>query len=252
MKSGALIVMFLAAAAAGGQPPRADQAGPPTATAVVPVVSNMVGFAGIRWKADVTVLNDTGGAVDVAMELPAAPDAPAIFLTLEPGQVQRFTDFFGQAFGLEGVLSPLRVTTGGRRSVSVTANVYALLPSGASPVQSVPTYYTSSFYPARTLDDLAFSDDERTNVGLVNLSDREVDFLLALQRLPGRSLAVTHVRVAPGAIVHQAVQLLFPMISKGSGFRVVVETSVPDTIVYASVIDNYSHEARFVTARIGL
>lgn len=251
MRLGFLIVFFLVAAPAAAQPPHADQA-PQTATAIVPVVSNIIGFGGIRWKADVAIVNDTGGAVDVALELPAAPDSPALFLTLEPGQVQRFTDFFGQAFGLEGVLSPLRVTTGGRRSVTVTTNVYALLPSGSSPVQSVPTYYSSSFFPTRTLDGLAFSGDRRTNIGLVNLSDSEADFLLALQRIPGRNLAVMHVRVAAGAMVQQAIQLLFPMITEGTGFTVVVETSSPDTVVYASVIDNYSHEARFVTARIGL
>ena len=247
-----LILFLLGTATVAAQELRTDQASEGTATALVPVVSNLGGWGGIRWKADVTIVNDTGGSVDLAVELPAAPESPAIFLSLEPGQAQRFGDVIGEAFGLEGVLSPMRITTGGRRSVSVLTSIYAVLPSGGiSELQPIPTEYASGFFPTRVLDDLAFSDEERTNIGLVNLSEGPADFLLAVQRIRGRTIAQTRIRVPPLTVYHGAIQEYFPLISRGNGFAVVVETSAASTLVYASVIENDDHAARFVAPRVG-
>jgi hypothetical protein len=242
----ALIILLLGAGVAAAQ----NAEVPITATAVVPAVSSIAGWGGIHWKADVVLVNDTGTAVDVGLELTSIPGA-AILLPLEPGQVQRFTDLIGQAFGLDGVLSPLRVITGGRRSVTVTTSIYAVNDGDVSPLQQVPAAYGSTYFPTRTLDGLAFSDDERTNVGLVNLSDEEADFLLAVQRIPGRNVAVRHVRVPPQSVHQDAIQALFPMITKGTGFTVVVESPSTETIVYASVISNTNHEARYIAPRLG-
>jgi hypothetical protein len=224
------------------------------ATAIVPVVGNVFGATMIHWKTDVEIVNDTGRDTDVALELPCAPDQPLILLTLAAGQSQRFSDITAQAFGIGPVLSPLRVTTSGRRSVTVRANAYAMRDDGSfvSQLQPLGVYIGPSFHPTRVLDGLAFSEEFRTTIGLVNFSEREADFLLALQRLPGRTLAVTRIRVRPNGIVHTSIQSLFPLITDGSGFSVVVETLVPETYIYASVIQSDEHAARFVAPRIGL
>jgi hypothetical protein len=219
-----------------------------TSTAVVPVVGTVYG-AGIHlWKTDVELINETGGAISVALELVAVPGA-AIILDLPPGATQRFTDIVGQAFGLQLALSPLRVTTTGRRSVTVRATAYAIKNTTISRLQPLGTSYRSDYAPFRALDGLGFADDLRTNIGLVNFSDREADFFLALQRLPGRDIGVTHVRVAPESLLHISIQSLFPLIEKGEHFRVVVETAVRDTYVYASVIDN-EQAGKFVQSRV--
>jgi hypothetical protein len=219
-----------------------------TTTAVVPVVGSVYG-AGIHlWKTDVELINETGGPITVALELVAVPGA-ALILDLPPGGVQRFTDIVGQAFGLELALSPLRVTTTGRRSVTVRATAYAIKDAAISRMQLLGTSYRSDYAPFRVLDNLGFADDLRTNIGLVNFSDRDADFLLALQRLPGRDIGVTHVRVAPESLLHIPIQTLFPLIDDGEHFRVVVETAVRDTYVYASVIDN-EQTGRYVPSRV--
>ena len=224
------------------------------ATAVVPVVGNVFGATMVHWKTDVEIINDTGLPTDVALELPCAPDQPILLLTLAAGQSQRFTDITAQAFGIEHVLSPLRVTTSGRRSVSVRATAYAMRDDGSffSPLQPLGVYVGPSFHPTRVLDGLAFGEDFRTTIGLVNFGERDADFLLALQRIPGRTLAVSRIRVASNGIVHSSIQSLFPLITDGGGFSVIVETLAPETHVYASVIESAEHAARFVPPRIGL
>jgi hypothetical protein len=239
-----LTLLFLLAAGAGAQEVS-------TSTTIVPVVGSVFGPSMVRWLTDVEVANETGLPLDVALELPAVPDAPAFLLTLGPGQVQRFTDIVGQAFGVESALSPLRVTTGGRRSVSVRANAYAVKAGNVSPLQQLDVYPNDTWFPIRVLDGLAFNEQLRTNIGLVNFGEQDTDFLLALQRIPGRNVAVTHVRVAAGALLHTSIQSLFPLITEGSGFSVAVETPSRQTHVYASVIENADNRARFIASRIG-
>jgi hypothetical protein len=224
------------------------------ATAVVPVVGNVFGATMVRWKTDVEIVNDTGRDTDVALELPCAPDQPLILLTLAAGQSQRFTDITAQAFGIQNVLSPLRVTTSGRRSVTVRATAYATRDGSPflSPLQPLGVYTGSSFYPTRILDGLAFSEDFRTTIGLVNFGERDADFILGLQRIPGRTIAVSKLRLRSNGIIHTSIQSLFPLITEGSGFSVVVETPAAETYVYASVIESAEHAGRFVAPRVGL
>lgn len=217
-------------------------------TAVVPVVGSVFGTNISLWKTDVEIINDTGGSVTVALELTAVPGA-AMILDLAPGATQRFTDIVGQAFGVDLALSPLRVTTTGRRSVTVRAFAYAMIGGTLSKLQPLGTSYRSDYAPFRALDGLGFSDQLRTNIGLVNFGTQPADFLLALQRIPGRDIAVQHVRVDAESLLHISIQSLFPMIEKGEHFRVVVETPYRDTYCYASVIDN-EQNGTFIQSRV--
>lgn len=239
-----LLVVTLPAADAAAQDARVS-------TTVVPVVGSAYGVSSARWLTDVEIINDTGAAADVAIELVAIPDAPVFFTTLAPGQVQRFTDIVGQAFGIESALSPLRVTTGGRRSVSVRAQAYAIRGTVISSPQRLDAYGRDTWSPIRVLDNLAFSEDLRTNIGLANLGEQDAEFLLALQRVPGRNVAITYMRIGPGSLRHMSIQSLFPMMTEGSGFSVVVETPSRQTHVYASVIRNADNGAQFIAARVG-
>ena len=221
------------------------------ATAVVPVAGSVVGATMVRWRTDVEIVNDTGADVDFSMEMPLAPELAEMATTLGRGQSLRYPDVAGQLFGLDHVLSPLVVRTFGRRSVTVRASVYAIRDGGEpSPRAPIHVFHGSAFYPVRALDGLAFSEDFRTNIGLVNFGEREADFVLALQRLPGRTIAVTPVRVRAGSMIHTSIQSLFPLISNGTGFSVVVETAAPETYVYASVIESATHAGTFVAPRI--
>lgn len=220
-------------------------------TTIVPVVGSVFGASMARWLTDVELVNEGALDVDVAIELPSVPVSAPLFFTLSPGQSQRFTDIVGQAFGLEHALSPLRVTSSSRRGVTVRAQAYAITGAGISVPQRIDVYQGSTYFPVRVLDGLAFSDDYRTNVGLVNVGEQSADFLLALQRIPGRNVAVTHMRVNPGSVVHVAIQALFPLITSGNGFSIVIETNARDTHVYGSVIESSTSSARFITPRVG-
>jgi hypothetical protein len=122
----------------------------------------------------------------------------------------------------------------------------------ASPPQPLLTYIGPQYGASRVLDSLAFDQEFRTNIGLVNFGSREAEFTLAVQKVPGRNVAVSRVRVHPGGMIHASIQSLFPLITKGTDFNVVVETLAPDTYIYASVIEGVHHAARFVGPRIGV
>ena len=237
-----LLVVFLAAARLAAQD---------ISTAIVPVAGSVFGPTMVRWKTAVEVVNDTGRPVVIAMEMPFAPALAEMATELGPGQSMTFPDI-ASAFSLDQVLSPLVVRTIGRRSVTVRASAYAVRPDGElSPMQPLSVFIGPSFHPLRILDGLAFSEDFRTNIGVVNFGERDAEIVLALQRIPGRPIAVTPLVVPRGTMLHTSIQSLFPLITQGSGFSVVVETTATDTYVYASVIESVNHAGRFVAPRIG-
>lgn len=224
---------------------------PPMTTVVVPVVGSVVGANGIRWRTDLELRNDGPTEATVSLILPTAPDQPAMITTIAGGDTVRFSDVVGQAFGIESALSPLLVQTLGRRSVSIRAAAYGVRGTEALPAEPIAISYNSTFYPIRTLYGLSFSESYRTNVGLANLSDSEAPVTLALQRIPGRYLAISRLVVPPNTLWHLPIQLLFPLISEGDDFSILIETSAGATYVYASVIENNNNTAKFVQPVIG-
>jgi hypothetical protein len=218
---------------------------------LVPIVGSVTGPDAVRWKTDVFLRNDSREEMFVALRLPTAPDQPAIAFTLPPGGTQRFNDVIGEGFAIDAAMSPLIVETMGKRSVTVAASTYAIRGTGITRGEPIPVIYNDAAYPFRTLNNLSFSDVFRTNVGLVNLSDRDATFTMGLQRLAGRNIAVARVTIPPNSLSHTAIQTLFPLIVKGDDFNIVIETSSPKTYVYASVIENATSEARFIAPSIG-
>ncbi len=224
----------------------ASDAPPPSVSVLIPVVGSVVGINNVHWKTDVDLFNDGRSEANVMLSLPTAPDQPFIFVTIPPGSAQHFSDIVAQTFGMD-TLSPLRITTvDSKRSVRVAATVYCIHDGEISRPETIAITYGATYFPLRSLNGLSFSDAFRTNVGLANLGDHEAAFTLALQRVPGRNVAVTRYAVSPNTLVHTSVQSLFPMITKGDDFIVLVETSAPDTYVYASVIDNETNQTHFI------
>ncbi|HEV7424825.1 MAG TPA: hypothetical protein VGQ46_00555 [Thermoanaerobaculia bacterium] len=239
----AILVLFAAAAAEG--------ADAPNVSVLVPIVGSVVGINNVRWKTDVDLFNDTRAEENVMLSLPTAPDQPFILVTIAPGSAQHFSDIVASTFGMTEVLSPLKITTiESARSVRVVASVYGMHPAGVTPPEPIAITYSATYFPLRALSGLSFSDTFRTNIGLANLGDHEATFTLALQRVPGRNVAVTRYRVSANALVHTSVQSLFPMITKGDDFTVLVETSAPDTYIYASVVDNETNQTHFIQPSI--
>jgi hypothetical protein len=239
-----LIIMLLFAGSAAAQTPQ-------SVSVLVPIVGSVVGPSAIRWKTDVELHNDSREEMFVALRLPTAPDQPTIAFTLPPGGVQRFADVVAEGFGMDAALSPLVVETLGKRSARVAATAYAIRDNGVTRGEPIPIVYSDAAYPLRTLNNLSFSDDFRTNIGLVNLDEKEATFTLGLQRLAGRNIAVARITLGPNSLAHTSIQSLFPLIAKGDDFNVVIETTGTNTYVYASVIENATSEARFIAPSIG-
>jgi hypothetical protein len=243
-----LVPAMLAASLAHGQ---GASSTPVMTTVVVPVVGSTIGIDNVRWRTAIELRNESGSEATVVVTLPTAADQPTILLpAIPPGGVVRFADIVGQAFNLDMALSPLIVQTEGRRSVTIHATVYGVRGTEALPPEPIPISYAPTFFPQRALQGLSFSDAFRTNVGLANLSESEVPFTLALQRVPGRNVAVAHITLPPSSLWHASIQSMFPLISNGDNFTVIVETGNPETYVYASVIENGTDVARFVSPSI--
>src|SRR5213592_661454 len=240
-----LLILLLAAGPAGA----ADL--PQSVLVRVPVVGSVFGIGGVRWKTNVDLYNDSSHELTVRVALPAA-DAPQLLFSISPGATQRFPDI-AEAFSIESALSPLEIETfETKRPVRVTATIYGVRGADVFSPEPIPVDYGSgSFYPQRALSGLSFSDTFRTNIGLANLGEHEATFLLALQRLAGRNLALTRITLQPNSLTHASIQSLFPLITKGDDFTVVVETGSRDTYVYASVIDNITSEAKFIQPAVG-
>ena len=240
-----LLALLVAAGAARG----ADL--PPSAIVRVPVVGSVWGIGGVRWKTSVDLYNDTSSELTVRISLPAT-EAPELLFPISPGAKQSFPDI-AEAFSIDQVLSPLEIETyESRRPIRVSATVYGVRGTEMLAPEPIPVDYNSgAYYPQRALSGLSFSDTFRTNIGLVNVGEHAATFTLALQRLAGRNLALTRVTLQPNSITHVSIQSLFPLITKGDDFTVLVETGSRDTYVYASVIDNQTSEARFIQPAIG-
>jgi hypothetical protein len=240
-----LLILGAIAASAADTPP-------PSVSVLVPIVGSVMGMNNVRWKTDIDLFNDSRTEANVMLSLPTAPDQPFILVAIPPSSAQHFGDIVAESFGMSETLSPLKIVTiDSARSVRVLATVYGVRDADVSPPAPIAVTYGPSFGPLRTLNGLSFSDAFRTNIGLANLGEHEALFTLAIQRVPGRNLAVTRFPVGASTLIHTAVQSLFPMITKGDDFIVIVETSSPDTYTYASVIDNETNETHFIQPAIG-
>ena len=225
---------------------------PPSVTVIVPVVASSVGPFDTHWKTDVILQNDLKTEMTVALSLPAAKDQPAILLTIPGGRIQRFSDVVGEAFAMDNTISPLVVQTLGHHSVRVTASAYAIQGDHATKPHPVPVTDSRSFYALRVLAPLSYSDTRRTNIGLVNLGDKEAVISLALRTVSGTVAGATRVVLPPNGMMHLALQLMFPNAPQGENYSVLVETAAHDTYAYASVLDNTTNDAEFVMARAGV
>lgn len=214
-------------------------------TVIVPVVGSVVGQNLITWKTNLELFNDSNAQVVVAIE-PVGFEDRIIVESIEPGGIRTYPDLVGAAFGLDGALVPLVVRTSARRSITVRATAYGVRGNEVFPPLPIPVDYLRTHAPTRVLSGLSFSNEYRTNIGLANLGATPADVVLGLQRIAGRTLAVQRFTLAPNTLNHVSIQKLFPLITKGADFAIVVETPSRDVHIYASVLENSTNAARFV------
>jgi hypothetical protein len=214
---------------------------------LVPVVGSIQGMKNVRWRTDVRLYNPHKKDLEVVLTLPGVAGEPFLLTTISAGQTIWFNDVVRDAFGLSEALSPLLVQTLHSQPVSVLATIQGETVEGKSVrAQPEPTIQHQSFSSRAVLHSLAYSDDQRTNVGLANLSEVSGTFTLALQRLAGRNVATQEIVVPPGSLVQLPLNLIFPSVTKGDGFVMIVDIPNSLSYAYASVLDNETHSGSFV------
>lgn len=248
---GAALLALMANAPLAAQETAEAAPAPVSSTVVVPIVGSALGINDVQWRTSVELVNELPEEVTLALQMPTMPDQPAIVTSLPPGGRMVFSDVVTEAFGIDHALSPLVVTTLARRSVTVRATAYGVRGAQHFRPQPIAVDYGATYYPVRTLHNLSFNESFRTNIGLVNLAESPVEFVLALQRIAGRNIGVTRVTLPPLSLSHVPIQALFPLISNGDHFTMVVETGEQNTFVYGSVIENATTTATFIRAVIG-
>ena len=219
---------------------------PVVSTAIVPVVGRTVGIGNVEWSADVRLTNPSKEPVDVILTAPAVEGDPFVFLTIEPGQSAPLPDIAREAFGVSNALTPLLVQTLGERSVGVECVIRGVGPDGAVRPQVPRILYSRPNGLTSILSGLRIDEDYRTNIGLANVGEETAMATISLQRLTGRTIDTTTVQLPPRSLQQMSLAELFPIITEGSDLSLVIEFMSPDSYAYASVLQNESHDGRFV------
>ncbi len=218
-------------------------------TATVPVVGAVIGLDEIYWRTDVALRNDKPYDVEVVLTLPGVPGDPFYFTTIRARDTITLPDIARSTFGVNGILSPLRVSTIGATSVTVAAAVQGLAKDGPTDPQLLTVQYGNLRSMLETLPGLAMNETFRTNIGLVNPTEEKALIVLALQKVPGRNIAVVRRELPPLTHLQRPLQELFPLLSEGEHLTVVVEHTNPGAYAYASVVANATGNARYYGPR---
>ncbi|HEY5611534.1 MAG TPA: hypothetical protein VIL97_10020, partial [Thermoanaerobaculia bacterium] len=221
-----------------------------TVDVIVPVVGTLRGYGGVEWHTDVVLRNDVPVPIEVVLTLVTAPGEPFFFTTLAPGETVALTDVASATFGMRGVLSPLLVQTLGPRSVTIGCRVYGVRDGKTTEPQTIVPI-ASTLRRSQSLSGLAFDARRRTNIGVANLGEQPVIFTFAVQRIAGRNLATAAFVMPPRSMMQAPIEMFFPLLKQAGQLSVLVDLPTPSTYVYASVVDNESHDALFVPPRAG-
>ena len=213
--------------------------------AMVPVIGSAVGLGDTVWQCDIAVYNTHPYDVEIAFTLPGVPNDPFFFTTVAAGRSLTFPDIARQTFGVVDRLSPMRVTTIGATSVIVAAVVHGVTEHGTTDPEVLTVQYGEFRPMLDTLTGLVVNDTFRTNIGLANPTDKEAIVVLALQKVPGRNLAVVSESLPPLSFVQVPLQQIFPLLTEAENLSLVVEHTNPQAYVYASVIANATGNARY-------
>lgn len=217
--------------------------------AIVPVVGAVTGLDSIEWRTDIALRNDRPYDVEVVLTLPGVPDDPFYFTTIGARDTITLPDVARSTFGVVGRLSPLRVTTLDSSSVSVGAVVHGLTEDGLTEPQILTVQYGEMRSMLESLPGLVVNETFRTNLGLVNPTDDPALIVLALQKIPGRNIAVVRQEIPPLTHIQVPMQQLFPLLFEGENLTIVVEHTNPGAYAYASVVANASGNARYYGPR---
>lgn len=241
-KRGFLVILVVALFPSG---PAGAQQEDTVYRSVVPVVGHTMGVDDVEWRSHLSMTNPNRGEITVGLTLMGGEE-PFFFTTLAPGQTVVLGELVGSVLGAPGVISILEVMSMGAGPVSVGVEVFGYKDGEVVARQSVPLYESALPFVSERLSGLIVSEQFRTNLGIANGGDEEAIVTLSLQRIDGRTIASVVVTVAPRSLLHSPLRTYFPLLTEGSDLTVIADVSRPEVIVYASVLSNSTHRAKFI------
>ena len=180
------------------------------------------------------IVNESGLETDVPSSSPRYPRA-GVRVHARPA-MRCVYGIVVQAFGLDArSLAAARVTGEDERS-RCGPRLCGDAGAGILPHQTIAVYGANhTFRCGHSTISLSAANTARTS-GWRTSARQTADFLLALQRVPGRNLALTHIRWPQARCSTSRFDAL-PADHRAMASRSVVETGQRETLVYASVIE---------------
>ena len=226
---------------------------------VVPAAAHAAGANGTMWLTDVAIqnINDTPVTIEMAVVESGEGARDNVFPVAMNGGTSVTVPANGSVL-LRDVLANQRgnaqtigaLLIGGDQPFALTSRTYDQTSNGTfgqtvTPASDVTSGDSKLFIPG-IVSNAAF----RTNLGLVMVATTPLTVTVTLNDANGNALGTRTFNVAAGAATH--VQLGVPAISAApfdAGGAVVEITSGDGTVVaYASVIDNLTNDASFISA----
>lgn len=214
----------------------------------VPVVGHIRGMGEVEWRTDIQLTNRSREEVMVGLTM-ITEGEPFYVVTMAPGASLFLGELVGSVLGAPGTLGLLEVNTVGEMPVTPSVVIRGHHDGAVVATQGIPVYSASTGPHTEILSGLVSDDEYRTNVGVANAGRYPVAVTLSLRRAGSRTFALTTMVLEPGEHIQQNIREMFPVLRGSSGLEIVAEPSGPGVVVYASVLDNRTHAARFVAAR---
>ena len=222
---------------------------------VVPVSAQSEGVGGSIWRTELTLFN--AGSEGVHANLIFVPGAGGQVRTgtqfLSPRQSVTYPNVLRDVFGMtagSGAIAIEAVGAAATPDLKITSRTFNDAASGTYGL-AVPDVFASELQQTLYLTGLASTTDFRTNLGLVNRGEAPVAAALTLYGAGGNVLASSSLSIPAGSFQQEALQTYFPSISGRSlpamSMRVVANAA-NSLSVYASVVDNRTHDPIYLSA----
>jgi PKD repeat protein len=191
-----------------------------------------------------------------------ADPANTVSITVPARASRAYSDVLWQAFGKDNANGNIVVNTTGSDLPLVSARTYAdasfasSTGSGSSG-QFIPAFRLDGEYSARAmLSGLAPNDQSRSNLGIVNLANRDQSFRIEAFNETGTLIATSGVKVVrPLSLFQQGAQDALGLTAQSPQFSVVVSpVDSPDAALpffaYASKLDNTTQDPIFIPSTL--
>lgn len=219
---------------------------------VLPAVAHTPGFAGTRWRTDVTVVNTGSAAAQVALELHPRDGGPTLTASapVAAGASAFLPDVVGDLAAGASTVGWMRLTSDGGDLV-VGSRTYNDDPVGTygQGIPAVPATGLLGPGDRAVVPALAEDGGHRTNLGLASTASVDITVRVSVRREDGTPVGDLDVPVPAGALV-QLDRVLSSRFGYAGRAWALVWSDDPDAryTAYASVVDEGTGDPVYVPA----